>query len=825
MIDTEKLENIYKPHLRGQLEQGFAVLFTGAGFSISAKNFSGGNVASTTELTKAYWDICYPGMPYDEVSELEDLFDQARLQHQKKLVDVSRKLLSVDHKSMPEWYKSYYVLPWSTAYTLNIDDFPESINRAFSLGRKTHSISASKSFHKNKYVSDSNHLNVIHLNGALDDLPNDVTFSTTQYATRLTNEDPWYSALVSELISRCFVFVGTQLDEISLWKYIELRAQRGPRRIGERRHRSYLVVPELSRAKQARLSQFNIVWLPFTAEQFATEILGEMRATWSKGSIAVDNRLKGTQTEDNIILLNELKINTKEKTEYLFGEEPRWSDVHLGRVANRNIDKQLYRTVVKSMESDTHKNVILFIGTPGSGKSSSIMLLASKLVAEGKRIGWVDRSIEISPWTILSTLRDDDKFDVLIIDDADIYGSNLSTLIRDIREVAPNLLIILEMRSYRVDNTINPTILGNPRPIEEVMPPLTEHDINNILDVLIAEKREGKLKGVGRAECVRLFKDHANSELVVAMYEITTGLKFKDKMIEELDQLTGVQNFIYAIVATATANRFDLTKDEIMIAVGDMSNSTLNEIETLLRRRVLITTRSDELRIRARHRRIASIVLDHLREQGTVKAIINGLIIAATAKVHKGMKRSSRLFRLLRLFINHDRMYRMMDLDEARELYSNWEGMLHWDYHYWLHRGALEVEWGILEHAENFLSQARGLTDDAPFVENEWAYLIFKKAIRSPGSLDATPYVEEATKILKGLVFSSKTLNPYSFHVLGSQGLAWSRRGIKVDSDRRIYLEDLLKILERGVQCYPQDEKLSSVCAAIKEEYLSQAIS
>ena len=100
--------------------------------------------------------------------------------------------------------------------------------------------------------------------------------------------------------------------------------------------------------------------------------------------------------------------------------------------------------------------------------------------------------------------------------------------------------------------------------------------------------------------------------------------------------------------------------------------------------------------------------------------------------------------------------------------------------------GSLEVEFGDLRLAENFLNQARGLSSRDLFIENEWAYLLFKKALAGPRSELAKAYVEEATAIAASII-QDKPASEHPFHVVGSQGLAWSRAGLSGVDEKAIF--------------------------------------
>lgn len=74
-------------------------------------------------------------------------------------------------------------------------------------------------------IFDDSQLSVVHLNGTLDDAPNDVTFSRSLYAQR-SNIDPAYAQLKNDLLFRSVVFIGASMEEGPLWQHLELRGHR-----------------------------------------------------------------------------------------------------------------------------------------------------------------------------------------------------------------------------------------------------------------------------------------------------------------------------------------------------------------------------------------------------------------------------------------------------------------------------------------------------------------------------------------------------------------------------------------------------------------------
>src|SRR5580658_9434565 len=64
-------------HLQSQFERARPILFTGAGFSGSARNICGQPMPSAETLRKMLWELCFPGSSVEDGSSLQDLYENA----------------------------------------------------------------------------------------------------------------------------------------------------------------------------------------------------------------------------------------------------------------------------------------------------------------------------------------------------------------------------------------------------------------------------------------------------------------------------------------------------------------------------------------------------------------------------------------------------------------------------------------------------------------------------------------------------------------------------------------------------------------------------
>jgi SIR2-like domain len=521
-------------------------------------------------------------MTEDDRSNLQMVYEAALLQHRAQISEILTPLLTVDPKSVPEWYATIFSLPWHKCYTLNIDDLELAVAREYKLPRE---IIATSGLSRSASNISGNRLEVVHLNGTVSDLPDRVTFSATQYAERLASEEPIYLQLAAELLSHPFVFIGTSLDEPPLWQHIELRFSKG-RKMREFRPHSYLLTPSIDKAREVYLSQFNIDWIPKTAEAFAREIVPEMADAVATGL----KFLESTGDKDSVERIPQVANLAKDphkKTEFLLGSEPIWADVQSGRAIEREFDATLAKRLVDEAAVKGTKRLFLIVGTAGSGKSTTLMRAALELSNQGKRVGWIDPDTNISPRAIRHHLGSDDSPDVVFIDDGDMYGAELSPLARDIVLSDPKPLLVLGIRSGRLEKVVNPVQLKQIVVEEFVMPHLADDDIEDLLAALDRENRLGRLKGLPLPEQISAFREQAGRQLLVAMIQATSGVKFEDKAIAELGDLSGESRSIYSLVCIATYLGFNLTRSEILVGLGNTSNETLNALEELARRHII----------------------------------------------------------------------------------------------------------------------------------------------------------------------------------------------------------------------------------------------
>ena len=812
------LHTTYIPHLRTQFQAAAPILFLGAGFSLGAKTRDGRNILSTSELTETLWNLCFPGDDFDKTTQLQDIFETARARYRNKLIGILRDSFSVDVESCLDWHETCLSMPWSRIYTLNLDDLVENV---LSSTRRTRTIRTVSATTGENVPDEHSSLSVIHLNGTLDDIPDNVTFSRSQYARRQRLYDYAYATLIADLQFRPVVFIGSELDEPPLWSHLELR---GEKLLGrELRPRSYLVTPGLNPSKETLLAKHNIVHLPYTAAEFSAEVLSDLDDACRIGSEFLRTRALSPQRDaDTFTTVTQLAQNPLPSEEYLLGAEPTWDDVNCGRIANRACFDELWEEISAIRQKPDGSRFLLVMGTAGTGKTSALMVTATQLQAEGLRVAWLDQDSTFSPRGFRAAVSRKPQVDAIFINDADMYGRTFSRLISDALSTNERLIIVAEVRNSKLEDIVDLGELRHTRCIEYRVPVLTDADISAVLDVLDHEQRLGQLRNKTRAERQAIFRSLAGRQMLVAMHMATHGKDHRTKAIEELRQLSRARQYIYGLICVATARRLTLTKDDIAIAAGSGDPSWLEELDQLVRSKLVHVRQRNGLR--ARHRVIAQFVYNSLEEGGELAEIIRGLVMIGASKTSASTPRGSLYYRLLQMFLNHNLLINSIGLEKAREIYSEFQPGLGWNHHYWLHRGAIELESGNLELAENFLGQAKGLGPNDIMVDNELAYLMFKKANANPTADDSAQLVDDAIETLLRTARARPDLAVgHCYHIIGREGLKWSQLGINSHERKVSFLERIRQIVSRGYRLHPT-EMIKEINETVQKGYLALAV-
>src|SRR5579863_5872511 len=529
-------------YLRANLRRNRVVLFLGAGFSREAKNAVGDPIPLSSDLAKKLWSKSEFAGDYDG-TELRYLYDAARKRKGGAAIRLLlRDLLSVS--KYPDWYKSVAGWYWRRIYTTNIDNLTETV-----FGGSTGAPPLERIVPPDEFTERDSflrNLQYIKLHGSADELEKPIVFSPIEYGRRASLHDVWYDHFLRDYSTHPTILVGTELNEPLFWQYLAARQEK-PRGAAESRPKSFLVSPNISRARSEALSVYNIEPVDASAEEFFGWLsqLAEFKSTREAVLLEVDPTL------EEVIALeragaSRIQINSAEvffttfeqvrareasassRRDFLLGVQPGWDDIVRNLDADRETNAQL-ATAIRSIYADDQKGVPLTVlhGSAGSGKTTAAMRVAYTLALEGSPVYFATGRKRPDPPQICAYLSTLKTRPILIFDNAAADINPIAELkaAAERLPIKPVLLLILRSNQWFQKKYL---FQDYDDVSETTIPDLTPYDIRQILIVLEREGFLGALLQLSPEDRFQIFDEKARKQILIAMREATRGKPFDE---------------------------------------------------------------------------------------------------------------------------------------------------------------------------------------------------------------------------------------------------------------------------------------------------------
>jgi hypothetical protein len=675
--------------------------------------------------------------------------------------------------------------PWARVYKLGID--PLTIdNDRHPRGEETSFVNCLTNF--GPYRRDR--LEIAHLRGIA---PRVSDFDLKPFVEIRGEGDQarWLGRFQADVRSHPSLFVLDDPHEFDAWWCMTLRdateVHKGPG--------TYLVCHGLDENEREHLAHHGVLLLSDSVTSFVTTQLAPGREVVAEGIKSLQRRratfagpIAGTLLE---AYDTPEHLGTKE---YLLGREPTWGDVRQGYAVELSILDQF-----KELQAadEAQQAITIVKGRAGVGKSTTLMQYALSEHRNGRYLLWVDRTFTAGISDLRKQVKQLDP-SLVVIDDADLFGTVLPDLLRDLNEDGRRS-VVAGIRNNRYNSLIG---AGLPHTVFSHDFRLTDRDMTELISRLERAGLLGRLRGFHTAlDRLMEFQRVSDSEILIGLLEVTRGKRFEELIRDEFFDHGPVARRVYASVAFVTSYRKEIlaVAEESVIEVaandGDYQ-AVVDAIEELVHSKLLIRTSNG---VRVYHPVAGERVVASLRNQpDELKQIVEGLLTyyAAIARSVEDSRQPDR--RIMIGLLSHSTMAGLglhpRDIDDIYESARTW---LEEDFHYWLQRGAYHVEIGDFGLARNYLTQARslprGIRDH--FVATEWNCLALKEAATNPGTIEQVDEALAAIRELEAICRTQRQRSAPTFAVLVRDGTEWLAKDPLLTRDQRA---DVLRAI-RGV--------------------------
>jgi tetratricopeptide (TPR) repeat protein len=750
-------------YLIEQIRAGNVVLFLGAGASFGATAISDPKKPPNgVALAKLLADKFLGGQAADKSLSLVAEYCNATAD----VRTVQRFISELFSRFEPgEFHKKIASFRWVALVTTNYDQILEKAYAANSARMQTPIPILRNIDRVDQELREKDKVALLKLHGCVTMVDDDqipMILTIDQYITHKTGRNKLFNRFTELAGEYTVVFVGYQLEDPNIRAILmELDVT------GMSRPTHYVVTPNVSALDQMVWARKKIVALDGTFEQFIDKIdasipsaLRSVHTRSNSHPIAVRFSTHATPSQSLVSFLENdalyihagMPVERADPKAFYRGASYGWSAHFADFDAKRNITDTVLTDVVLADESKRPRktDVYLLKGYAGSGKTVAlkrIALEAGTTFSKPTIFLRADARFGIEPIAELCGLLGERLF--LFIDGAARRSGDLDFLIRDARGRKLALTFILAERS----NEWNIECQSLETFIDDVfeMRGLASNEVDFMLQKLREADALGVLKGKTDQEQQQAFNDYADRQLLVALYEITSGAPFSDIVYNEYRNIVGDQaKRIYLVVCAlnrlGVPVRAGLVKRVTGISLSDFKTSFFAPLESIVLTEPY--TPAADTAYRARHPSIAQIVFQRALPNelerfdlymALLKAIDIGYMPDRTA--YRELIRSRNL---MDLFSDP----KLVDaIFQAAEDSSSNDGYL------FQQRAIFEMKRanGNLVRAQDFLATARRLLPHDRSITHSLSELEIARANLSRSELERRLHLDQARKYAQAL--------------------------------------------------------------------------
>ncbi len=624
--------------LRHALEAGECVLFLGSGIGTHLTNETGEPAPDASTLAREL-----AGHFSIEVNEENDLSKvskivEIRFGRPELIAFLQKRLANLEPDENIRWLCS---VRWGAIFTTNYD---RGIQRAYEM--------TSSPAQNYKTITSTSEIvpfdprfdvPIYHLHGALFETEDPkIIITEDDYSTFKERRRMLFALLKKEFITSTILYIGYSNRDPN-WKTVlqEISSEFFP----SPKPKSYRIDPNTNQIDREILLSRNVETLDIKFEEFvglASATLSDLQADsvyYEKLQSKIPSDLTSAFEKHPVsvarllsswIYVNQAPFSDAPNIDlFLEGDRANWALIGAGKFFERDIEEEIYDDLLDYATSSSQTASVRIVLAPaGYGISTLLMALAVMFVKE--RAGSVYMlkpgcSLYEGDIEFAASISETRPF--FFIDNAADHQATLKPVIQRFKETKKAGMFTLgeRLNEWRQSPA---TIRGKEYQIE----PLSDPEINRLLDFLGENAALNKLEDLERDLQFSAVKKNYRRELLVAMKEATEGKNF-DAILEDEYRGIGDELSRLAYLFVCCINQHGTYMRDSLLA--ELLNKNLTEMYSLTSKTtegVVIFDLIDESRgvygARARQRKIAEIVWERCCQLSERGRLINNSLDA-----------------------------------------------------------------------------------------------------------------------------------------------------------------------------------------------------
>jgi len=535
---------------------GEVVLFLGSGASIGAIHPDNVKIPTGTDLAKAIANkFLGPGF---EKRSLADVAELAMSETTISEVQEFVASLFIDYAPC-DFHKLIPTFAWTAIATTNYDLILERAYQAVASRRQNLVVFKKNSERVEDKLKTPNSVIFLKLHGCITDINDEnvpLILTPDQYITHLKGRHLLFNRLEEYAYQAPMIFVGHSLSDPDL-RAVLLKLDQ----LGQSKPRSYLVAPEITDADMRLWGNRKIHCLRMTFRDFLLELDGLISKTSRVLSIvprdveypifnkcAISETVKPSQSlltflsRDVTHVGRHYKAAPVDPKEFYKGYFVDWAPILQNLDVRRPLSDIMMSEIFLASEEERPERVDFYMikGHAGSGKTVILRRLAWDAANEFDKICISLKPSshpEFEPLNELCRLAKERVF--LFIDPVSEYVDTIEYFITRARKEKIPLTIIGAERANEWNEQCDNLAPYVNRSYE--LKYLSEREIEHLIELLAKNKSLGYLEEMNPAEQKAALAKKAGRQLLVALYEATSGKPFRAIVLDEFRSITNRQ--------------------------------------------------------------------------------------------------------------------------------------------------------------------------------------------------------------------------------------------------------------------------------------------